>query len=165
MFPLLRLLALALLAAAAGATHLAAQTVTATFNASLGGVAKLSLSSTSLSFPDANPDLFPQVQPSTGAITVIAKARAAAGATVTLTVQAADDLRSGVDTIPAAALTWTASGPGFVAGTVSRAAPQLVGSWSGSGVRTGTQMYQFQNSWNHASGTYTVALLYTLATP
>jgi hypothetical protein len=165
MFPLFRLLALALLAVAAGATHLAAQTVTATFNANLGGVAKLSLSSNSLSFPDANPDLFPQVQASTGTMTVTAKARANAGATVTLTVQAADDLRSGVDTIPATALTWTASGPGFVAGTVSRAAPQLVGSWSGSGVRTGTQLYQFQNSWNYASGTYTVALLYTLSTP
>ena len=165
MFPLLRLLALGLLAVAAGATYLEAQTVTATFNANLAGVAKLSLSSNSLSFPDANPDVFPQVQASVGAMTVTAKARAQAGATVTLTVQATDDLRSGVDTIPAGALTWTASGPGFVAGTVSRIAPQLVGSWSGSGVRTGTQLYQFQNSWNYASGTYTVALLYTLSTP
>ena len=142
-----------------------AQTATATFSANLGGIAKLSLSSTTLSFPDADPDTVPLIPAAGGAITITAKARASLAATVTLTVLAADDLRSGVDTIPASALTWMASGAGFVNGTVSRATPQVVASWTGSGIRTGTQTYRFQNSWSYRTGTYSVSLLYTLVSP
>src|SRR4029079_9751071 len=118
-----------------------------------------------LSFPDADLDPVPLIAAAGGAITITAKARASLSATVTLTVLATDDLRSGVDTIPAAALTWTGSGAGFVNGTVSRAAPQLVASWTGSGIRTGTQTYRFQNSWSYRTGTYTVSLVYTLVSP
>jgi hypothetical protein len=141
----------------------AAQTATATLSANLGGLAKLSFSSTSLSFPDANPDLVPQV--STVPLGITAKARASQGETVTLTVLASDDLRSGVDTIPADAITWTAAGPGFTGGTMSRTAPQLVASWTGSGVHAGTQSYLFRNAWTYPTGTYTVSLLYTLTSP
>ena len=154
-----------LVAAVAIAVPSEAQTATSTFSANLGGIAKLSLSSNTLSFPDADPDTVPLVPAAGGAITITAKARASLAATVTLTVLAADDLRSGVDTIPASALTWMASGAGFVNGTVSRAAPQVVASWTGSGIRTGTQTYQFQNSWSYRTGTYSVSLLYTLVSP
>jgi hypothetical protein len=153
------------LIAALTAVSADAQTATSTFSANLGGIAKLSFSSNTLSFPDADPDAVPLVSAAGGAITITAKARASLAATVTLTVLAADDLRSGVDTIPASALTWMASGAGFVNGTVSRVSPQVVGSWTGSGVRTGTQTYRFQNSWSYRSGTYTVSLLYTLVSP
>ena len=142
-----------------------AQTVNATLTANLGGLARLSLSSTTLSFPDANPDTVLAVPAAGGAITITAKARGGAGSTVTLTVLAADDLRSGLNTIPASALSWVAAGAGFVNGTVSRIAPQVVGSWSGSGVRSGTQTFAFQNSWTYATGTYSVSLLYTLVSP
>jgi len=154
-----------LVAALAIAVPADAQTATSTFSANLGGIAKLSLSSNTLSFPDADPDTVPLVPAAGGAITIIAKARASLAATVTLTVVAADDLRSGVDTIPASALTWMASGAGFVNGTVSRTAPQVVASWTGSGIRTGTQSYRFQNSWSYRTGTYSVSLLYTLVSP
>lgn len=107
----------------------------------------------------------PLISAAGGAITITAKARASLAATVTLTVIAADDLRSGLDTIPASALTWIGSGAGFVNGTVSRATPQVVGSWTGSGIRTGTQTYRFQNSWSYRTGTYSVSLLYTLVSP
>ena len=147
------------------ATPAIAQTASATLSADLGPLAKLSLSTTSLSFPDSNPDMFPQVQASSGAVMITAKGRAAANSTVSLTVLAAADLRSGVNTIPASALTWTAAGPGFVAGTLSATVPQVVGSWTGSGVRVGTQDYRFQNLWTYATGTYTVSLLYTLTSP
>lgn len=142
-----------------------AQTATATLSANLGPLAKLSLSTTSLSFPDANPDLFPQVQATSGPVTITAKARAASGSTVTLTVLASGDLRSGIDTIPAGAITWTAAGPGFIAGTLNAATAQTVGSWTGSGVRVGTQNYLFRNLWTHPSGTYTLSLLFTLTSP
>jgi hypothetical protein len=154
-----------LIATLAIAVPAEAQTATSTFSANLGGIAKLSLSSTTLAFPDADPDTVPLVPAAGGAITITAKARASLAATVTLTVLASDDLRSGVDTIPASALTWMASGAGFVNGTTSRATPQIVGSWTGSGVRTGTQTYRFQNSWSYRTGTYSVSLLYTLVSP
>lgn len=153
------------IAAIAFAASAAAQTATATLSANLGGLAKLSLSSTTLTFPDSNPDTVPQVPATGGAITITAKARGTPGSTVTLTILASDDLRSGVNTIPIAALTWTASGAGFVNGTVSRLVPQVVGSWSGPGIRTGTQMFLFQNGWNYPTGTYSVSLLYTLVAP
>lgn len=161
MRPFAHSLLLVLLAAA----PVDAQTATATLSANLGGLAKLSLSTNSLSFPDADPDTVAQVLAVPAQVTITAKARATEGAAVTLTVQASDDLRSGVETIPAGALTWTAAGPGFLAGAVSRTAPQPVASWTGSGVHTGTQSYRFQNSWSYASGTYTVSLLYTLSAP
>ena len=156
---------LLLIASLAIAAPAGAQTATSTFSANLGGIAKLSFSSNALSFPDADPDTVPLIAAGGGAITITAKARASLAATVTLTVLAADDLRSGVDTIPASALTWTGSGAGFINGTVSRATPQVVASWTGSGIRTGTQTYRFQNSWSYRTGTYSVSLLYTLASP
>ena len=156
---------LLLIAALAVAAPVAAQSATSTFSANLGGIAKLSLSSTTLSFPDADPDTVPLIPAAGGAITITAKSRASLAATVTLTVMAADDLRSGLDTIPASTLTWIAAGPGFVDGTVSPTSPQVVGSWTGSGIRTGTQTYRFQNSWTYKTGTYSVSLLYTLVSP
>ena len=147
------------------ATAVAAQTASATLSADLGPLAKLSISPTSLSFPDTNPDAVAQVQASSGPVTITAKGRAAAGSTVTLTVLANSDLRSGVTTIPASTITWTAAGPGFVPGTLSATTPQVVGSWTGSGVFIGTQDYRFRNLWTHPTGTYTVALLYTLTAP
>jgi len=140
-----------------------AQTVTGT--AVIGAIAKLNLSTSSITFPDADPDTVPTIAPSQGAITITAKARASLGATVTLTVQAADDFRSGTATIPAASLTWSATGAGFVGGTMNKAAAQTVASWTDSGNRTGTQSYVFQNSWNYAAGTYSLTLTYTLAAP
>ena len=98
-------------------------------------------------------------------MTITAKARGERNSLVTLTVQADDDLRSGLSTLPVSLITWTASGPGFVNGTVSRASPQLVATWTGSGVRAGTQMYRFENRWTHPSGIYTVTLVYTLTAP
>jgi hypothetical protein len=149
----------------AGAVPAGAQTATSSLSANLGTIAKLSLSSNGVSFPDADPDAVPLIPAGGGAIAITAKARARVAETVTLTVLAADDLRSGLDTIPAAALTWTASGSGFVDGTVSRTTSQIVGSWSGSGVRAGTQTFRFANSWTYRTGTYSVSLLYTLVSP
>jgi hypothetical protein len=140
-----------------------AQTDTATLSAAVAPLARLSLSAATLSFPDADPDTVPLVAGVPAAITITAKARATEGTTVTLTVQASDDLRSGVSTIPAASITWTATGAGFVDGTLSAVAEQVLATWSGSGIRTGSQSYRFQNLWSHPTGTYTVTITYTLS--
>lgn len=153
-----------LMLAIAGCPALAAgQTGTATLNAAFTGLARLSLSTANVTFPDADPDTVPQVPSTPPTVTITAKARATQGGTVTLTVQASDNLRSGVSTIPASNITWTATGPGFVGGILSAATPQMVASWSGSGVRNGTQSFSFRNLWTHPTGTYTLTLLYTLS--
>lgn len=158
-----RLLAVTLVTLATSAP-LAAQTATATLSADLGPIAKLSFSSTTLSFPDADPDALAQVPASGGPVTITAKARAAQGQVV-MTVLANGHPRSGVNTLPADAFTWTATGAGFVAGTVSATTPQVVGSWTGSGVRVGSQTFLFRNSWSYPVGVYSMTLIYTLTTP
>jgi hypothetical protein len=148
-----------------GAPSLAAQTVTTTFSANFGGLAKLSISSNTVTFTDADPDTVPLIPASSGPLTVTVKARSTAGSTVRLTIFALDNLRSGLNTIPASNLTWTTTGAGFVAGTVTRFSAQTLGTWTGSGVNIGTQSYRFQNSWTYVPGTYTLLLFYTLSAP
>lgn len=161
----LRSFAFLVLLAGLTAAPVNAQTATGTFSANFGGLAKLSLSSNTVTFPDADPDSVPLVPASSGPLTITVKARATAGSTVRLTIFALDNLRSGLNTIPATALTWTTSGTGFVPGTVTRLAATTVGTWTGSGVNVGTQSYRFQNSWTHVPGTYTLLLFYTLSAP
>jgi hypothetical protein len=143
----------------------AAQTRVATVNVSINGLARLQLSTTSVSFPDSNPDLVPQVPVAGGPLTITVKGRTAVNATLRLSVLAGDDLRFGTRTLPVSNITWTATGTGFVAGTLSRTTPQTVGSWVGSGARTGTQNLLFRNLWTHPTGTYTLTTTYTLSSP
>src|SRR6476661_7028820 len=80
------------LAFAAGHVPAAGQTQNATLNASINGLARLSLSSAALTFPDADPDTVPSIQAAQGPITLSAKARTSPNGTVTLTVLASDQL-------------------------------------------------------------------------
>jgi hypothetical protein len=160
----------AVIVAAALATTLPARDASAqsrdvTLNVSINGLARLSLSSTGVSFPDSNPDLVPQVAGTPGPLVITVKARAVLNATIGLSVLASDDLRSGVRTLPASNITWTAAGAGFVPGTLNRTAPQPVGTWVGSGARTGSQSLLFKNVWTHPTGTYTLTMTYTLSSP
>lgn len=144
----------------------ASEISTVTASAVVAGLTKLSFSSLTLTFGDANPDAVALVPASGGPLAITAKSRATPGSAVTLTVEALDDLRSGTDVIPASALAWTGAGDGFVVnGIVTRGAARTVASWAGSGVRAGTQTYTLQNSWTYAPGTYTLTLTYTLTAP
>jgi hypothetical protein len=87
------------------------------------------------------------------------------GSTVSLTILAAGDLLSGASAIPISNVTWTASGAGFVAGTMNSTTAQTVASWTNSGNRTGTQNYFLANSWNYATGNYSTSATYTLTAP
>jgi len=162
-----RRLAFVLLAwsAAAPAARAAGQPATATLSATISPQASLTLSTASLVFPDADPDVLNQVPAAGGAVTISAKARATEGQAIVLTVLASSDLRSGLDVIPASNVTWTASGAGFVPGTLSATVPAQVATWTGSGVRSGSQQYFFRNVWTHPTGTYTATLVYTLSAP
>jgi hypothetical protein len=153
---------LVLLAPPAPAASLA-QSVSASAN--IGTLAKLAVSPASLLFADSDPDLVPSIPSATGPVTITAKARATAGATVLLALLATDDLRSGMDTIPISDLTWTAAGAGFVGGTASKSASQPVATWVNSGIRSGTQTFALANPWTRVTGTYSVSLVYTLTAP
>jgi hypothetical protein len=137
----------------------------ATASVTVSALAKLTLSSTTLAFPDADPDTTPNIPASGGALTITAKARTTIGSTVTLTVQAANDLKSGLDTILATQMQWTATGTGFVPGRMSKTAAQSVAAWTGSGSWTGAQSYTLVNAWTYATGTYSTTLTYTLTAP
>jgi hypothetical protein len=141
-------------------TDSAALSVTVNVNAR----AKLTLSAASITFADADPDVTPTL--AAPALDVGVKARTSGGSSVTLTVVASDDLKTaGGDTIPISGLTWTATGASFVAGTSDKTTAQSVGTWTGSGNRTGTQSYSLPNSWSYAIGSYAATLNYTLTAP
>ncbi len=155
------LAALALTRAVGAITTTSSVTVSAT----VAATAKLSLSSATVSFPDADPDITPSIPAAEGAVTVTAKAKTSLGSVVSLTILAADDLRSGTDTIAISSVTWTATGAGFVPGTMNRTAAQTVGSWVNSGSRSGTQRFALANNWSYSTGSYSASATYTLTAP
>ena len=139
------------------------QTGSLNVTANVNAKAKLSLSVPSITFADADPDVV--LVMTSAAVGVDVKARTTAAANVTLTVLASNDLVSGTDTIGIGLLTWAATGSGYVPGTSNKTTAQLLGSWTGSGNPSGTHTYSLPNSWNYATGTYTVTLNYTLTVP
>lgn len=138
---------------------------TTTLSVNLGSLARVAFASTTIGFPNADPDTVPKVAGTPASIAITAKSRTTRNSQVTLTVQSTDDLRSGVTVLPASLITWTATGTGFVAGTLSRTSAQVVGTWTGSGVRSGSQSLFFENRWTHPPGTYTITLVYTISAP
>jgi len=155
------------LTALAGTPRLDAANVTrnATMTATVGALAKLTLSRATLSFPAADPDTVPVIAAGGGPLTITAKGRTAIGSVITLTVAANHDLQSGLDTIPVSTISWTAAGPGFINGVLSASVAQPVASWNSSGSWVGVQSFVFANSWDYVPGTYTATLTYTLAAP
>jgi len=153
--------ALALMQPLGAATATSNVTVSATVSAT----AKLALSATTVTFADKDPDDFPSIAATEGAINITAKGKTSAGSNITLTLHAADDLKSGANTIDISNVTWTASGSGFAAGTMSKAAAVSVGSWANSGNRAGSVTFALANSWSYATGSYSVAATYTLTAP
>jgi hypothetical protein len=127
--------------------------------------AKLTLSAATQTFLNADPDTVPQVLAFEGPVTITTKGRTAPSNQIILSVLASDDLRSGLNVIAISALTWTASGAGFVGGTMNKTIAQQVALWGSSGNFTGTQTYRFANAWTYATGSYGVTLTYTLSAP
>lgn len=134
-------------------------------NAPLASSAQLTITPSSLNFPNADPDNVPSIPANENPVTVQAQAQVSGNKTVTLTVLARGDLVSGSSTIPISNVTWTATGSGYRAGTMSRTTPQIAGRWQRSGNRTGTFSFFLKNSWSYATGNYTQTVTYTLTAP
>ena len=154
----------------AGSALAASDSKSLTVTATVSPNAKLTLSATTLTFPNSDPDTTPLIAASEGAITVTAKAKTGPSSPVTLEVRSSGpsngDLVSGSDAIAISNLCWTGSGTGFVAGPTQMSnTNQLAASWTGSGNRSGIQSFYLANSWSYAVGTYAATITYTLIHP
>lgn len=149
----------------AAASQGATTTSNLTVNTSISARATLIIGSATVNFPDSDPTSVPSIEASEGAINVTARVRTGNAGVATLQVLAGGDLTSGSDIIDITNVTWTATGAGFVAGTLNKTTSQSAGSWTGSGERTGTFRYFLTNSWNYTTGNYTTTTTYTLTAP
>jgi hypothetical protein len=126
--------------------------------------ARLTLSAAAITFADQDPGTVPTL--SATALTVDVGARTSPTGNVALTVLATGPLASGTNTIAINNLAWSTTGTGFAAtGTSNATTAQSVGTWTGPGTRSGSQVYTLPNSWTYAVGTYTTTLNYTLSVP
>lgn len=142
-----------------------ASIVTLDVEAESESTAQLTITPAAIHFPNANPNTVPAVPALENPVSVTANAQVDVAATATLTVIALGDLISGSDTISSDKISWTASGDGFIAGTMSKDAPVTAGSWVGPGDHSGTFSYFLANSWSYATGNYTQTVTYTLIAP
>jgi hypothetical protein len=143
----------------------ASTTADLTIRATMNAQAKLTLNINTITFSDADPDSTTSILANEGAINVSAKVRTGASSDATLTLLAAGDLTSGSDSIAIGNVIWGAGGTGFTAGTMSKSSPVTVGSWRGSGSRSGTMTFSLANSWSYATGSYSATSTFTLTAP
>lgn len=138
-----------------------------TFSYPLAARAKLNITPATINFPDADPTLFPSVSAAENPIQAAVRIRKdpSAALTATLVCQMTTPLTSGADTIPASAISWTATGSGFNGGTMNSATPQLVGVWTTSGAYLGNLTFRMNNLWTYATGSYSGTILFTLTAP
>jgi hypothetical protein len=138
-----------------------------TIKAEVKNLSKLELNTTTISLDvgSLSPDDAPIITSGPSQITINCKARAGGSSIVTLTVLATGDLVSGLDSISINNINWIATGSGFIGGTMDKTSPQSVGSWIGSGVRSGTVSFRLINRWEYAKGDYGTTALLTLAAP
>lgn len=139
-------------------------------NASSTCSAQLTINTTSVTFPSANPGAVPTVPANENPVAVTANVQIDDGSTATLTVLAGGDLVSGSDTIAINRVSWTATGSGdnssgLIAGTMSKDTAVLAGSWTQSGTYTGGFLFFLANSWSYATGTYSQTVTYTVTAP
>jgi len=115
---------------------------------------------TSLSFDlVSGPDSSPSVTATPSSFT--AQVVTSNTTTWTLTVSASDAyLDPTTRLIPVGNISWTASGTGFVNGSLS-VSPQTVASGSGSGTFSGTLSFVMLNRWTYPTGMYTDTITYT----
>jgi hypothetical protein len=164
------LLMLALSLLTAGAAWGASDTKNVTISATVSSAAKLTLATNTITFPDADPDTVTSISANENGAVVTAKVKTGSSTSATLKVLAADDLKSGTDTIAITNVTSTAtntSGSFFAAGPItwSKTSPGATVGQGNSGSFAGTFSWFLANSWTYATGNYTANATYTLTAP
>jgi len=163
--------ALSFVLAVAIAPALAQATKDVTFQVSLAEWYDLSISQNTITFTDVTPDISStpatkSIAANEGAVSVRAFAIIIPSASLQLTVKANSDLSDGTHTIRADAISWTVSGDGYQAGSLSAGSAKPVGSWSGSILHwhEGTLNFSFlRNYTDQAPGNYSLTATYTLS--
>jgi hypothetical protein len=162
---------LALISIGAGAAWGANSTANVTVSATVTSSAKLTLATTKVTFPDADPETVTSIPANENGAVVTAKVKTGSSLhSATLKVLTTDDLKSGSDTIPITNVTSTAtntSGSFFSAGPVtwSKTAPGATVGQGNSGSYAGTFNWFLVNDWHYTVGDYTAQATYTLTTP
>ena len=139
-------------------------------NVNLSAWYDLSLGAASISFTDVAPTAAASpaavsIESNEGAVTVRAFAVTGIGKTLNLTVKANGDLTSGSNTIGIGAISWKATGVGYVGGAMAKS-NVTAGSWSGSILHwhEGSFTYSFLRDYTtQAPGDYTASATYTLS--
>jgi hypothetical protein len=146
-----------------GGTRTSTRTVTLSTN--IAARAKLQFGLLAMSFPDVDPDSVPSNPANVNPLSVTSSARTGSSSTARLTCLASGDLIAGTNTIAVSNMTWTATGTGYVAGTMNRTTAQTAGSWTGPGQHPGTFSYFVTNLWSYVIGNYSTTITYTLNSP
>lgn len=137
-----------------------------TTNYNLSARANLTVSPSTINFPDTDPTFLPLVPAAENPVLVTAKVRKDSSAALPAILTClGGPLISGVDTIAAGNITWTASGAGFVGGTLNNTFAQTVGAWPSSGIYNGSLSFRLNNLWTYASGNYNGTIIFTLTAP
>jgi hypothetical protein len=124
--------------------------------------AQLTITPASVNFRNSVAPLIPAQE---NPVSVTANAQIDDQSTAVLSVFAGDDLVSGADKISIDKVSWTATGDGFVAGTMKKNVSVTAGSWQGPGEHVGTFSFFLANSWSYATGNYSQTVIYTLTAP
>ncbi len=151
---------------------LAQSTQDVTFQADLLAWYDINISQTTITFTDQ----VPPVQPNPGTATLTGNpnpvnvrvfAIVLPSSSLQLTVRANGDLTKGVGSdIPISAISWTVTGSGYQAGTMSTSTDITSGQWTGSILHwhAGTFTYLFARDYaNQEPGNYTATATYTLS--
>ena len=144
--------------------------VIADVNADLTSSAQITISPTSISFPNANPGVVQNIPANENPVSVTASIQIEDGKPATLTALAGGDLVSGGNSIAINRVSWTATGSpgtngGLIAGTMNKDTAQLAGSWTQSGTYNGAFSFYLANSWSYATGSYSQTVIYTISAP
>ena len=134
-----------------------------TTNYNLAARATLTVTPSIINFPDFDPTAVPLVPATSNPIMVTVKVRKDPTINATLVCQGGP-LISGTDSIDSANITWTASGTGFINGTLNAAAV-TVGTWTASGNYSGSLSFYLNNLWTYNVGNYSGDILYILTAP
>jgi len=125
-----------------------------------------SITQSSISFSDADPDTTPSITAPT--VTVNYQVTGNKNGNWLITVISGNDLLSGSTAIPITNVTWTATpAPPFQPGTMSKTIQQTVAAGAGnvSTTRTGTVVFSLANSWSYNVGTYSATFTFTMTAP
>lgn len=136
----------------------------------------LTLSTSSITFPDLDPDFSPLTQQNGAAVGINITANGNyGGTTYSCSAQAFGDLDSGLSTIPIYNVKWTAvtvqadSGESFYDGTLSKSTPVLVarglGKDNANSQLRGDLTFFINNLWTYAAGSYSQTINFTLSAP